>query len=210
MRLRRRKQQAVIDRILRRVRAAARRTDLVKMPEQRIVHPAWILDALGPQRLRDLEAEGDLCLERRRGFEVRVAQLVEHGVELFFTHGGETGGAEVAHDVCLFGGEADGEDHAEIEGCGFEAEGDAVAGECVLEGVADDVVGLAAVSDDARAGGKQDEEVELLGEHVVEIPGGLDFWPHGCVVVFYGHVCEYGVLRWLWLAATCLDVVGAA
>lgn len=39
-------------------------------------------------------------------------------------------------------------------------------------------------------GGKEDEEIQVLGEFAMEIPGAVEFRFEGRVIVLYGHVGE--------------------
>ena len=125
---------------------------------------------------------------------MRVAEVVEERVVFFFADGIEARGAQVGHELGVFGSEADGEDHAKVEANCFLTEGDAVMGECVLIGVSDAVVGLATVAGDAGGGGEENEEIEVGWEEGVQIPGSLNFRLDGCGKVFMGHVFEYGIL----------------
>ena len=104
-------------------------------------------------------------------------------------------GLHLGRDVHVLGHPADAGDGAEVERAGSEAEGFAVVREPVLVGVAGGVVALRAVAADARDGGQHDEEVEVFGRELVEVPAALDLGACGGDPRLVGHVFEVFIVE---------------
>ncbi|GJD01543.1 hypothetical protein ColKHC_10368 [Colletotrichum higginsianum] len=170
----------------------------------------------GPGRLLP-EAREALVLDPVPGVVVLVVRQAAHdlgrvgagalegggheAVEVTLVHDLEAHGLDVVDVLVMLGDEADAEEVADVDRHGAQTEGATVGGEVVLEDVAAAVVALAAVAHDAREGAEHDEEVELLGEELVQVPGAVDLGTDGGPDVVRGHGVKQGVLsKNTWLA----------
>ena len=175
-------------------REGNRAADLVQVCELALAHPVRRFQTPGRHRGGYVESRDDLARRRRRDAEVRIAVAVQEGQQFRVAERQDAVHLDrLAHPRSL-GGVADVFDDAQIERDGLLPVRDPVTGQGVLVCVAGGVVCLADVPRHAADGGQEDEEVQVRGQQVVQVPGAGDFGCDGFGEGFEGHALEFGVL----------------
>ncbi|KAL8803997.1 MAG: hypothetical protein Q9200_006003, partial [Gallowayella weberi] len=165
----------------------------IQVIEKRAIHIQRFGNFLPTEPCRRLHARDDLAIFPRE-LQGRIAAIFHQGQKLGFFDTDVIFRSQRSGEIVPLGEVAYAADVCEVDGDSFGAVGDAVMGEGVEVGVSGGVVCLAVAADDAGVGGEEDEEVEVLGEEGVEVPGAEHFGLQDGVEVRMGHCGEGFVL----------------